>query len=205
MPEKKGQIMPPFKMTAKGTSIIDWEEMTRLYLDQKMTARDFLDQFKGVDVTKQKAVTFLKKWESEKYRSNVKTYDQRKHVQKIAQQENIPEETVKERMRYLQLRQNLEEWEAAEAIKHSIMLQLQSDRSTVHELGMMSKSLEVLFKLQRIALNMPVNGEGDAKLAIEAEATVKQASEKKKEDVPTFVVEMNDNGKFKRLKPRKKS
>lgn len=204
MTDKKAKIKPPYKITDKGTGVIDWEEMTRLYLDQKMTARDFLKQFKDIDVTKQKAVTFLKKWEAERNRNDIKSYDQRKHVKKIAAEENIPEELVKERMRYLQLRQNLEEWDAAEAIKHAIMLQLQSDRSNVHELAMMSKSLEVIFKLQRIALNMPVNGEGDAKLALEAEATIKNVSAKKTEEIPTFVVEMNDNGKFKRLKPRKK-
>lgn len=204
MSEKEGKIKPPFKLTEKGTGTIDWEELTRMYLDQKMTAKDFLNQFRDIDVTKKKATMFLKRWEIEKNRNDIKSYDIRRNVKKLADNEQVDEETIKKRLSFLISRQNLQEWEATEAIKHSIMQKVNSENTTIHELGIMSKSLEVIFRLQRIALNMPVNGEGDAKIAIAAESTIKEQNQKNKEDIPTFVVEMNDNGKFKRLRPRKK-
>lgn len=205
-----GKILPPYKKL-KGSSVLDWEELTRLYLDQKQTAKDFIKQFHGIDVTKPKATNFLKRWETLKNKTQIKTYDIRKHVQKLADNEHVHEKEIKKRIKFLKSRQNLMEWEATEAVKHSIMTRVESKETSIQELGVMSKSLEIIFKLQRIALDMPVEGKGQAKVAAltteaiaKAEAKARNSALEGVEEIPTYVVEMNDNGKFKTLKPKVK-
>jgi len=202
--ENKKKILPPYMVSDKGKSIVDWDALTRMYLDQTLTAKDFLEQFRGIDITKRKTLEFLKRWEVEKNKQWTKNYTIRRNVKKLSENELIDQDTILRRIEFLKTRQAVEDHEAAECVKHALLEKVNRGNVSTNELAVIIKSLEVVQKIQRIAIGLPPNGSSDDK--------PKNLTEEQKtnnlndnQDIPTFIVEMNKNGKFKRLKPRKKT
>lgn len=195
------KMLPPYKRSEKGSTSVDWDYLTRMYLDQSLNAKDFIEQFKIGDLGKKKTVDFLKRWETEKYKQDVKNYQIRRNVKQLADNNLIDHKEMMARIDLLRSRQAIVDHEAAECIRHALLSKVQQVDIVPTDLAMITKSLEVVQRIQRIAIGLPPNG-SDADSLKKLEEVKKKDEDKNK--TPTFVVEMNENGKFKRIKPRKK-
>jgi len=200
--DESRKILPPYSESCKGKkAAVDWDELTRMYLDQPLSAKDFLEQFKNIDLTKKKTLDFLKRWETEKYKQDVKNYQIRRNVRQLTDNNLIDPLEMMQRIEMLRTRQAIADHEAAECVRHALLAKVNQEDNNTGDLAMIVKSLEVVQRIQRIAIGLPPNGNDAEKLKL-LEQDRKKADNTS--DVPTFVVEMNENGKFKRLKPRRK-
>lgn len=195
--EKDKKILPPYTHNEKNKSVIDWDALTRMYLDQKMSASDFLSQFKNIDLTKKKTVMFLKRWEEERQKQRTRNYNMRRNAKTFADNNLIDHDTMFKRIELLRSRQAISDHEAAECVRHALMAKVNQNNATVQELALISKSLELIQKIQNIALGLPEKCELLPNQQVEDKTNVETPA-----TVPTYVVQMNDNGKFKTSKPR---
>lgn len=120
-----------------------------------------------------------------------------------APQEYEPSELMIARWRK---RQGEEDYTTANALRQHIKLKLKQaiakdehgqtySKLSKTDISTFAKSLADLQKIQRLALGMSTDNIDVAQKSI--------VEKQKSDDVPTFEVELNDNGKFKRPRPRR--
>ncbi len=197
----KGKLIPPYTRNEKQKNVIDWDTLGNMYLHQGQTAKEFLEQFRNIDLTKKKTIDFLKKFELERNKRYSKSNMLRRNLKELTDNNLIDETTLFKHIETLKKRQAISDHEAIEKLRHALMAKVNNPNVTTNELAMISKAMEICQKIQRIALGMEGNETGQESLSNKPEED--KTNVETPENVPTFVVEMNDNGKFKRLKPRR--
>lgn len=198
---KDRKLLPPYTKDTKDKPVIDWDALTNMYLHQNMTAKDFLAQFRNIDMSKKRSLQFLKKFEDERNKQRSKNYYLRRNVQSLADNNLIDDTSMFRHIELLKTRQALKDYDAVEVVQHAFLAKARSPHVTINELAVISKGLEICQKIQRIALGMEGNETGQEPLQNKPDED--KSNVETPDNTPTYVVQMNDNGKFKTLKPRR--
>ena len=195
------KLLPPYLPGKRKNPTIDWMGLRCMFLNQKLEAKEFLEQFRNIDVEHKQAKKYMREWSDEKKLYKSRQYHKHKRIAELDIVDNnlVNDDVVLERLNDCKLKQALSDHQSAEAIKYCLIQRAQRDNVPAQELALISKSLDIIQKIQRTALGFKEGETGIETLIPQAE---NDNNIQTPENVPTFLVEMNDNGKFKRHKPR---
>jgi hypothetical protein len=203
---------PPRKKNTGGRPGIDWDELHERWLTQVSyrTIEAFLASY-GIDATAKRVKTTIKDWVEKPTPEPVTEAE-------IIPATEIDNDTLldyEERVRKVQTM--IRTWRAHQAeadyrvgnkLRVLVEAQLarlqekmdQGEEIKTYELVNLAKTLETIQRIQRLSLGMSTDNVGieDARKLAE-----EQAGEEQQDDTPVFSVEVNENGKFTRLRPRR--
>lgn len=192
---------PKMKSKGPGRKGIDFESLYLLWVDSGLTIPDFLSIY-GLKGNSSKIQSVIKEWKERATDAALVNLEEKKnpvHGQEIW-------ETIKK----WRLRQGEEDYLTANALRQHIKVRLKKtlikhadgtydSALKSAELDTMSRTLLNVQKIQRLALGMSTDNVGVSHSSPELMSIDRVDSH---EEVPLFIVEMNENGKFKRSRPR---
>lgn len=211
---KRKKFDAPKLPSTGGRPAIDWALLFDLWVVGQTPKRDFLLQY-GLSTTSGTVRANTKHWtqaakagerDAAKIRLEQRTQEEKERVTKKDGPQGVWEFVMQCRQG-----QALDDWKTAQAVRSHIKMLLQSNvhvregsdpttTLTARGLKDISEALERVQKVQRLALGMSTDnigvsnpGQGDNDPNVE---NLGDGS------CPVFVVEVNDQGKFKRARPR---
>lgn len=191
---------------------IDWDVLYKYWLDQNKPIDEFLAEFKHIKPDSVRVRRVTDKWT----RPCIRIRDDLNDGKELNENDFHPKTTklhfedpnqVWQLISKWRIRQAVSDFEIAEKIKDKIKYVLDYEHYiSPQHLNQIAKSLEVVQKVQRLALGLSTEHIG---IENQTNPLVDKTNEHEDQKIleaadntPTFIVEMNDNGKFKRLKPR---
>lgn len=211
MAKTKKMNLPKLPSTG-GRPAIDWAMLFDLWVVSNKPKRDFLLQF-GLSTTSGHTRAQTQHWtqdakKAEHDAARIRLEQRADEVKELGKNKAMPQ-GIWEFVMQCRQGQAGEDWKTAQAVRSHIKMLLQAS-VIVHEghdptttltargLKDIAEALERVQKVQRLALGMSTDNVGVADPGT-GDSNVEDLGDG---SCPVFVVEVNDNGKFKRARPR---
>lgn len=203
---KNGKKIPPKQHGNVGRSPIDWHQLYHLWLKSGMAKPEFLEQY-GISLKSAKTKMVIAAWSRDERTTATKMQNLGMLIHGPASDSHVA--SLWQVVQQWRAGQAESDFKTADMIRTHIKLAL--DRSlirdadgnfetalTPNQINSLADSLAIIQKVQRLALGMSTENVGVDK---PAETHIEQPTGPDS-DVPVFVVEINDQGRFIRPRPR---
>ena len=210
----------PPKKQYNGRLCLDWGKLEELWLDSGLQPLSFLEQYE-LNIMSSYVRQYAGKWKQMLLKTKALELDEEstgkinlKYAQRAEEKNPFidarPDEiSMWHKFQKWRADQGQSDWVLADAMKTHLKIQLNKalrkhpDGSPLtelrsKELSMMASTLANLQRIQRLALGMSTDNHG---VQEPPDPNVAKNTEKQP-DFPTFVVEVNKDGKFERARPR---
>ena len=204
---------PPRKHNVKNRIGVDWDILFELWCESDLTKAQFFRQF-GMNSRNGYVMKNSDRFTKENRMTYRKSGINKMNIDPAAVKND---ETLWDMVQAWRKNQGSQDYKTADAIRMHVKLFLNSKivtitdketgkqtmqtRVTAQELGSLSRTLQTIQQIQRLALGMSTHNIGiDEPDNVTARSVEDDAIEK---GAPVFIVQVNKNGKFERARPRR--
>lgn len=194
---------PPKKESKGGRPAVDWNALYSEWISSGKTKRDFLAEY-GFKTTSSRVKQIIARWSKDEIASR-NAMGQLLKSHRTEQQHTASLWQVVQQWRQTQAESD---WKTANAIRDHCKLILNrsiekdangnpTTKLTPRDLVNLSDAMEKIQRIQRLALGMSTENIGVDRPSEETHVASDDTI-----DCPVFIVEVNDNGKFVRARPK---
>lgn len=203
---KKDKKNPPKQHGNVGRSPIDWTQLYHMWLKSGMAKPEFLEQF-GISLKSAKTKMMIAAWSRDERTTATKMQNLNTLVNGPASDSHVA--SLWQVVQQWRAGQAESDFKSADAIRTHVKLMLNNGfvrdgngnvqtKLTPSQINSLADTLAVVQKIQRLALGMSTENVGvDKPMDTHIEQPTGADS-----DIPVFVVEINDQGKFIRPRPK---
>ena len=209
MTDKQPKSPPKVKMPGQGRPGVDWHKLYTEWMKSAKTKRDFLKEY-GFSTTSSHIKKIIKAWSKDEIAT-------RKAMGELIKSHRTEEQHTAELWQVVQQWRRMqasEDWKTADAIRNHAKLILNNSltkdidgsvqtKLLPRELVALADAMEKVQRMQRLALGMSTENVGMDAPEPQSHVAQGETTLEDEDGCPVFVVEVNQNGKFVRPKPRR--